>query len=96
MQVNRASALRMGSGSVRSDAAGAAVRTQASGIAPVDAAENSLSDEAPPRSYPVFVAEGEEAPERLMDAIDLNMLYRAAASVLRREGMVGLLLNRNA
>ena len=96
MQVNRASASRTRSGSVRSDAAGAALSPQVSGIAPVGAAENGLSDEAPPRSYPQFVPEEDGSPERLIDAIDPNMVYRAAASVLGRQGMIGLLLNRNA
>ena len=96
MQVSRASASSIRSGSVRSDAAGAVMSPQVSGVAPVGAAENGLSDEAPPRSYPHFIPEEDGSPERLIDAIDPKMVYRAAASVLGREGMVGLLLNRNA
>jgi hypothetical protein len=96
MQVNRASVSAMRSGSVRSDPAGAAMSTQVSGIAPVGAAENGLSDEAPPRPYPQFLPDEEGAGDRLMDAIDPERVYAAAASVLRRGGMIGLLLNRHA
>ena len=96
MQVNRASASSIRSGSVRSDSAGGVLHAQVGGIAPVGAAENGLSDEAARRPYPQFVPDEDDLPERLIDAIDPNMVYRAAASVLGREGMIGLLLNRNA
>ena len=99
MKVNRASASSMRSASVRSDgAADAVVGAPVSGIAPIAAAENGLSDEAPPRPFRQFPAEEEEedAPESLIDAIDPSMVYRAAAALLRREGMIGLLLNRTA
>jgi len=95
MQVNRASAA-LRTGSVRSDAASVAPRAQVSGIAPVGSAENDLTDHRPPLPYPHALPEAEDAPERLLDAIDPQMVYAAAASLLRREGMVGLLLNRNA
>jgi hypothetical protein len=97
MKVNRASASSMRSASVRSDgAADAVVGAPVSGIAPIAAAENGLSDEAPPRPFRQFPAEEEDAPESLIDAIDPSMVYRAAAALLRREGMIGLLLNRTA
>jgi len=95
MQVNRASAA-MRTGSVRSDAASVAPRTRVSGVAPAGATENDLTDHRPPMPYPHVLSEAEDAPERLLDAIDPKMVYAAAASLLRREGMVGLLLNRNA
>jgi len=97
MKVNRASASSMRSASVRSDgAADAVVGAPVSGIAPIAAAENGLSDEAPPRPFRQFPAEEEDAPESLIDAIDPSMVYRAAAALLRREGMIGILLNRTA
>lgn len=97
MQVNRASASSMRSGSVRSDAANVVMSAPVSGVAPVAAAENGLSDNRPPPPYPHFLPEEEEGlSERLIDAIDPKMVYAAAASVLCREGMIGLLLNRNA
>ena len=96
MQVNRASASSTRSGSVRSDSASGVMNAQVNGVAPVGAVENGLPDKAPPRPYPQFVSEEEDPAERLIDAIDPNMVYRAAASVLGREGMIGLLLNRNA
>jgi hypothetical protein len=67
-----------------------------SGVAPVGAAENELSDNPPPPPHPHFLPEEEGSPERLIDAIDPNLVYAAAASLLRRQGMTGLLLNRNA
>jgi hypothetical protein len=96
MQVNRASASRMRSGTVRSDAANVVTSAPVSGVAPVGAAENGLSDNPPPPPYPHFLPEEDSSAERLIDAIDPNRVYAAAASVLRRGGMVGLLLNRNA
>lgn len=96
MQVSRASASSLRSGSVRSDGARAVTGAQVSGIAPVGAAENGLSDGAPPPPYAPLLSEEDGPAERLIDAIDPNMVYAAAASVLRREGMIGLLLNRNA
>ena len=95
MQVNRASASSMRSGSVRADAASGVTRAQVRGVAPVGGAENELANHPPPSPYPHFIPEAEDA-ERLLDAIDPKMVYAAAASLLRREGMVGLLLNRNA
>lgn len=94
MQVNRASASSMRTGSVRADAA--VLNREVSGIAPVGATENALSDEAPPQPHLHFLPEEDDISERLIDAIDPNKVYAAAASMLRREGMVGLLLNRNA
>jgi hypothetical protein len=97
MQVNRASASNMRSGSVRTDATGVAMASAPlSGVAPISAAENGLSDEPPPPPFTQFLPEEDDAPERLIDAIDPAMAYRAASSMLRRQGMVGLLLNRNA
>lgn len=95
MQVNRASASSTRSASVRTDAAGAAIAAAVSGVAPIGATENGLSDDPPPPPYH-FVLEDDGAPEQLIDAIDAGQVYRVAASMLRREGMVGLLLNRNA
>lgn len=67
-----------------------------SGIAPVTAAENDFADGSRRPPYPPVPTEEGEAPEGLIDAIDPDMARRAAAAVLRREGLVGLLLNRNA
>ena len=92
MQVNRASTLSLRSASARTDAAAVA---SASGVAPIAATENGLADDAPPPP-PQFQHEEDGAPEQLIDAIDAAMAYRAASSLLRRQGMVGLLLNRNA
>jgi len=94
MQVNRASALSLRSASVRADAAAAAASV--AGIAPVSAAQNDLSDEPPPPPLPEFASEESEEPARLIDAVDPSRAYRAALSVFHREGMIGLLLNRNA
>jgi hypothetical protein len=97
MQVSRASASSTRTASTRSGAAAAAMAgAPVSGVAPVSAAENGFSDGAPPPPYPQFAAEEEDAPESLIDAIDPEMVYRTAAAVLRREGMLGLLLNRHA
>jgi len=95
MQVNRASASNMRSASVRTDAA-AAAGASVGGVAPISAAQNGLSDEPPPPPFPEVTPEEAEEPARLIDAIDPNLVYRAALSVFRREGMMGLLLNRNA
>jgi len=94
MQVNRASASNMRSASVRTDAA--AARTVVAGIAPVSATQNDLSDEPPPPPFPEFRTEEEDEPAGLIDAIDPDRLYQAARSLFRAEGVVGLLLNRNA
>ena len=95
MQVNRASALSLRSASVRADAA-AAVGASVGGIAPVSAAQSDLSDETPPPPYPAILSVEDEAPARLIDAIDPSRVHRAALSVFGRQGMIGLLLNRNA
>jgi hypothetical protein len=95
MQVNRASSTAMRTGSIRMDAASAAVPNVA-GVAPAAAAEDSLSDEPPPSAFLPYAADEDGAPERMIDAIDPELAYRAAVSLLRRQGMVGLLLNRNA
>lgn len=94
MQVNRASVSSLRSPS-RTDAA-ATVGAPVNGVAPIAGAENGLSDESPARPSPHFRQEEDDAPEGLIDAIDPTMVYRVASSVLRREGMIGLLLNRNA
>jgi hypothetical protein len=95
MQVNRASVSSLRSASVRADAA-AAAGAPVSRIAPVSAAQHDLSDEPPPPPYPEFPSEEDEAPVELTDAVDPGRAYRAARSVFHREGMIGLLLNRNA
>ena len=94
MQVNRASASNMRSASVRTDAAAAGASV--GGIAPIAAAENGLSDEPPPPPVPEYIPEESDEPAGLIDAIDPSRAYRAARSVFQREGMIGLLLNRNA
>jgi len=97
MQVNRASATSMRSASARTDGASAHAPASVGGIAPVSAAENGLADGLPPPPFQEFLEkEDGEAPERLIDAIDPARAYNAAMSLLRRQGMVGLLLNRNA
>ena len=97
MQVNRASTSSMRSASVRSDGAAAAMAgAPVSGVAPIGAMENGLSDHAPPPPFVQLQAENDAAPEGLIDAIDPAMAYRAASAMLRRQGMIGLLLNRNA
>ena len=95
MQVNRASASSTRSAPVRTDAAGVA-GASVGGIAPITAAQNSLSDEPPPPPVHEFPNEENEEPGLLIDAIDPNRVYRAALSVFGRQGMIGLLLNRNA
>ena len=95
MQVNRASASSIRSASVRTDA-GAVTGASVSGIAPISAAQNGLSDEPPPPPVHEFPHEDNEEPGLLIDAIDPNRVYRAALSVFGRQGMIGLLLNRNA
>jgi hypothetical protein len=67
-----------------------------SGVAPVAAAENDFAEGSPRGPYPPMPAEEDDAREGLIDAIDPDMAYRAAAALLRREGLVGLLLNRHA
>lgn len=97
MQVNRASATSMRSTSARSDVASAHAPASVAGIAPVSAAENGLSDGLPPPPFQEFLERDEEdAPAQLIDAIDPGRAYSAAMSLLRRQGMVGLLLNRTA
>jgi len=95
MQVNRASASNMRSASVRTDAA-AAAGASVGGIAPISATQNGLSDEPPPPPVPEYMPEESDEPAGLIDAIDPSRAYRAARSVFQREGMIGLLLNRNA
>jgi hypothetical protein len=95
MQVNRASTLSLRSASARTDSAASAMGGEpVNGVAPIAGAENGLSDDAPPPR--TFVREEGDPPEQLIDAIDPDIAYRAASSMLRRQGMVGLLLNRNA
>lgn len=97
MQVNRASATSMRSASVRTDGASMHAPTSVAGIAPVSAAENGLTDGLPPPPFQEFLEKDEEEiSEQLIDAIDPGRAYKAAMSLLRRRGMVGLLLNRNA
>ncbi len=97
MQVNRASATNMRSTSVRTDGASASAQGAVDGIAPVAGAENGLSDGLPPPPFQEFLERDEEdAPAQLIDAIDPGRAYSAAMALLRRQGMVGLLLNRNA
>jgi len=93
MQVNRASASSTRSASGRTDAAAG---TQVGGIAPISAAQNGLSDEPPPPPFPEYRPEDDETPASLIDAIDPDRTYRAAQSMFGRQGMIGLLLNRNA
>jgi len=95
MQVNRTSALSTRSASVRTDAASPA-GASVGGIAPISAAQNGLSDEPPPPPFPEYMPEESDEPAGLIDAIDPGRAYRAARSVFQREGMIGLLLNRNA
>jgi hypothetical protein len=96
MQVNRASATSLRATSVRTDASAAIVSAPVDGVAAVAGGENDLSDQAPRQHFPQLVQDDDVAPESLIDAIDTNMIYHAATALLRREGMVGLLLNRNA
>ena len=97
MQVSRASANAPRTASVRTDAARGDVPESVSGIAAVEAAENGLANgDPPPPPFAEFFEREDHPPERLIDAIDPALAYRAATSLLRRQGMVGLLLNRNA
>jgi hypothetical protein len=99
MQVSRASATATRTASVRTDAARGDVPDTVSGIAPIEAAENGLANgEREPQQPPFadYFERDDHSPERLIDAIDPALAYRAATSLLRRQGMVGLLLNRNA
>lgn len=97
MQVNRASTTSMRSASVRADGASAHALVSVAGIAPVSGAENGLTDGLPPPPFQEFLEKDEEdIPEQLIEAIDPGRAYKAAMSLLRRQGMVGLLLNRNA
>jgi hypothetical protein len=97
MQVNRASATSTRSASARSDGASAHASASIEGIAPVSGAENGLADGLPPPPFQDYLErDDEDAPPQLIDAIDPGRAYSAAMSLLRRQGMVGLLLNRTA
>ena len=96
MQVNRASATSMRSTSARTDGTSAHASAAVGGIAPVSGAENGLADNLPPPPFQEFLERDDDTAERLIDAIDPTRAYNAAMSLLRRQGMVGLLLNRNA
>jgi hypothetical protein len=97
MQVNRSSASGLRSTSIRMDAANTGVApATVGGIAPAAASDDSLSDGTPRPPLVPYALEDELGPDRMLDAIDPDLAYRAAISVLRREGMIGLLLNRNA
>jgi len=96
MQVNRASATSMRSTSPRTEGTSVNASPTVGGVAPVSGVENGLADNLPPPPFPEFPERDDDAPERLIDAIDPARAYSAAMSLLRRQGMVGLLLNRNA
>ena len=97
MQVNRASTPSIRSTSARTAVASTHASAPVSKIDGIAAAENGLTDGLPPPPFetPPKKDDG-EIPERLIDAIDPERTYKAATSLLRRQGMVGLLLNRNA